>query len=175
MLKTVRIWTILSFALTFSFVASPQGNNSRIPRFEDYPSGEIFNGKPAPPNLARPGDRLFRTKIREGIAKGPNFAGHYSIADWGCGTSCVSIAVVDAKTGNSYSGPFGILGYGEALKYADTSENKFQPLSYNINSRLLIVRGCPEDVDKDCASYFWEWRESAFRLIRKIAAVPIQR
>jgi hypothetical protein len=114
---------------------------------------------------------LFRTRIREGAAKGPNFAGYYSIAEWGCGSSCVSIAVVDAKNGNVYAGPFGILGYGSVLRYADVAESNYEPLSYNLSSRLLIVRGCPED--KNCASYFYEWKGSTFRLLRKIAAAAI--
>ena len=56
-----------------------------------------FKGKPAPPKLVSPVDRLFRTMIRQGASKGPNFAGHYTIAEWGCGSSCVSIALMDAK------------------------------------------------------------------------------
>jgi hypothetical protein len=147
-------------------------NSARgYPTFNEYPAGKIFKGKPAPLKLDQPGDRLFRTKIREGAAAGPNFAGHLSIAEWGCGTSCVSIAVVDAETGKIYSGPFGILGYGSALTYADVVESNYEPLSYSLNSRLLIVRGCPEDAN--CASYFYEWRGSSFRLLRKIPAAPI--
>jgi hypothetical protein len=161
----------LPLAFALAVAAPPQSAGGRFPQFEDYPAREIFNGKPAPPKLLRPGDRLFRTRIREGAAKGPNFAGYYSIAEWGCGTSCVSIAVVNAKTGDVYSGPFGILGYGSVLKYADVSEDKYEPLSYKLNSRLLIVRGCPED--DNCASYFYEWKGSTFRLLRKITAVEI--
>jgi len=102
---------------------------------------------------------------------GPNFAGRLSIAEWGCGTSCVSIALVDAESGTVYPGPFGILGYGSVLAYADVPENEYEPLSYKLNSRLLIVRGCPED--QNCASYYYEWTGSALRLLRKIPAAPI--
>ena len=76
--------------LTVSIAAIVVGNEG-ITRFEDYPVTAIFKGTPALPKL-RLGDRLFRTRIRKGAAKGPNFAGHYTIADWGCGTRCVSIA-----------------------------------------------------------------------------------
>jgi hypothetical protein len=163
----------MPLALAMAVAARSQDTGSRIPRFEDYPLSEIFNEKPSPPKLLRPGERLFRTRIREGAAKGPNFAGHYSIAEWGCGSSCVSIAVVDAKTGHVYWGPFAILGYGGVLKYADVSQDDYQPLSYKLNSRLFVVRGCPED--ENCASYFYEWRRSTFRLLRKVPAVPIPR
>jgi hypothetical protein len=78
---------------------------------------------------------------------------------------------VNAKTGDVYSGPFGILGYGSVLKYADVPEDNYEPLSYKLNSRLLVVRGCPED--EHCASYFYLWKGSTFRLLRKITPVEI--
>ena len=164
---------ILSALVISTASLNGQGQKDLYPRLNDYPVADVFTGTPAQPKLLRRGDKLFRTMIREGAAKGPNFAGHYTIAEWGCGTSCVSIAVIDAKTGDVYSGPFGILGYSSNMKYADVSEAKFEPLSYNVYSRLLIVRGCPED--ENCGSFFYEWRTPRFRLIRKFSALPLQR
>jgi hypothetical protein len=102
------------FTLTVTIAAIVVGNE-RLPRFEDYPVTAIFKGTPAPPKL-RPGDRLFRTRIREGAAKGPNFAGHYTIAEWGCGMGCVSIAIVDASDGRIYDAPFTALAWGMPLR-----------------------------------------------------------
>ena len=144
------------------------------PRFEQYPATETFRGKPAPPILKTPGDRKFRTRIREGAAKGPNFAGHFTIVEWGCGTSCVSIAVVDAKTGEIGKPPFGILGYGYALTFADgkkTEDDDYEPLSYRRNSRLLVIRGCPED--QDCGVEYYRWDGARFILLKKGGAVPL--
>lgn len=140
--------------------------DERLPRFEDYPVTAIFKGTPAAPKL-RPGDRLFRTRIREGAARGPNFAGHYTIAEWGCGMGCVSIAIVDASDGRIYDAPFTALAWGKALM-----NGEFQPVDYKLNSRLLMVRGCPEE--ENCGSYFYEWTRSRFKLIRKVAALQVQ-
>jgi len=161
---------ILFFALTVAPWA--QRTTVSFPKFEDYPVTEVFRGAPAPPKLLRPGDRAFRTKIREGAANGPNFAGSYTIASWGCGSSCVSIAVVDARTGDVYSGPFDILGWGVALKYAGVPEDRYEPLSYELGSRLFMVRGCPED--GNCGSYFYEWEAPRFKLIGRVAATPLR-
>jgi hypothetical protein len=79
------------------------------------------------------------------------------------GSSCVSIDVVNAKTGDVNAGPFNILGYGAVLDYAD---GKDEPLSYKLDSRLLSVCGCPED--RNCAEYFYEWNGPGFRLVQKI-------
>jgi len=53
-----------------------------------------------------------------------------------------------------------------------SDDPKFQPLEYRLESRLLVARGCPEETA--CASYFWEWSGSEFKLIRKIPSVPLQ-
>jgi len=61
------------------------------PRFEDYPVSGIFAGKPAAPIPATAEQRLYRTRIREGVAlgmgvgrdgidqPGPNFAGQPAV------------------------------------------------------------------------------------------------
>ena len=145
-----------TFSLAFSCLLSAQ---AQVPRFEDYPEQEIFKGKPAPPKIVRPRDRLYRTRIREGAAQGPNFAGHYTVASWGCGAGCVSMVLVDAKTGIVYGAPFQDLAWGGP---AD------EPLEYKLTSTLIIVHGCPGE--KDCATYYYQWTGSAFKLLRKDTA-----
>src|ERR1700675_1351791 len=46
-----------------------------------------------------PTARMYRTVLRREIAKGPNFAGHYRVAVWGCGSSWSMFAVVNLNTG----------------------------------------------------------------------------
>jgi hypothetical protein len=41
-------------------------------------------------------------------ASGPNFAGHYTLARWGCGAGCVTVAVIDMTTGAVQFPPFSI-------------------------------------------------------------------
>ena len=92
----------------------------RLPRFEDYGVTEIFNGQPVPPLIEISVERMYRTRIRDGVTKGwgvhrdgkeqagPNFAGHYFVIQWGCGTSCLMMVIVDALTGKIYYLPLGI-------------------------------------------------------------------
>jgi hypothetical protein len=40
--------------------------------------------------------------------KGPNFGGHYFVVNWGCGTGCLMMVVVDAITGHVYPPPLSI-------------------------------------------------------------------
>jgi hypothetical protein len=65
---------------------------------------ETYNGQLAPPNIASdPNARGFRTMIRRGCtSQGVNFAGHYTVAEWGCGAMCSMLAVVDRIDGRVY-------------------------------------------------------------------------
>jgi hypothetical protein len=92
----------------------------------------------------------------------------------------VQIAIVDDETGVVYEGPFGslpkaLIGYGDALRYDRDAGGKPQwdELSYRLDSRLFIARGCPNDAN--CAAYFYEWTGSQFKLLRKFPATPIER
>jgi hypothetical protein len=139
-----------------------------LPRFADYPAPTHFTGRPAPPQLLTPSARLFRTRIRQAATQGPNFAGHYTIATWGCGSSCRSLALIDAKTGQVHPAPFSILGGYGLTSYPDETPSHAGPLQFQRQSRLLIARGCPEDTR--CGSYYYEWQAPHWKLLRSVPA-----
>ncbi len=158
-------------------LASPASAQAALPKFEDLPAPGAFHGKPAAPRLVRREDRAYRTAIRRGAAGGPNFAGHLTIASWGCGSGCISIALIDAKSGEIYHAPFETLGWGLPLarydgRYAPNEEG-FEPLTFHKDSNLLILRGCPEDVD--CATYAYAWTGAKLKLLKKVPAIEFGR
>ena len=155
--------TVLWAAMSM-MVAGPV--NDGIPAFRNYPSAAVFRGTRAPIILDSENQRKFRTRIVRASKRPPDFAGEFRIADWGCGTSCVSIAVINLSTGHVYDGPFSTLGYGSPRDY----EGGDDWLDYRLASRLLIARGCPED--RDCGTYYYEWRGNGFALLRKVPAPP---
>jgi hypothetical protein len=106
----VGIALTASVGLIAGFPADAAAENA-MPSFEQYrvPPSASFRGAPALPRFKTSGQRMFRTVIREATKKGPNFAGQYRIAEWGCGTGCEAIAIVDVKSGAIYDGPFGTL------------------------------------------------------------------
>ncbi len=133
----------------------------QLPTFDQFKVMEKFAGKPAPPILRTRWQQNFRTVIRDAAQEGPNFAGHYTLAEWGCGAGCVSMAVVDSKTGRTFEGPFRLLGFDLDYVYEGGEEQ----LEYRVDSRLVVARGCPEE--KDCGTYYYEWAGEQFKLIRK--------
>lgn len=80
-----------------------------ISKFEDY-QVEVYKGELAPPDFSsNPDAKRFITRITKACKEGVNFAGHYTLVTWGCGSPCQSGVVVDRKTGKIYG------GYGTSL------------------------------------------------------------
>jgi hypothetical protein len=111
------------------------------PSFGQYPfTGPKFSGKPAAPMLRTTYQRTFRAAIRNSAARGPNFAGRYTIAEWGCGAGCVSIVIVDAANGAVRPGPFRNLGWGDGWlsQTFHAPRPKHPRMARKIQSTLLI-------------------------------------
>lgn len=83
-----------------SSAAASASENTGLPRFEDYATTDTFRGSAAPVRIesARYG-RMFRTRLRAGARGGPNFAGAFAVVQWGCGSSCQIVSIVDARRG----------------------------------------------------------------------------
>jgi hypothetical protein len=168
--------------------ASPQAEVS-TPRFEDYPVTEIFNGIPAAPVLLTADQRLFRTRIREGVAKGtgvlrdgkeqpgPNFAGHYIVVAWACGSPCGMMAIVDAQTGKVYDPPIskGFLLPPLPETNPDNPE-EYVPwvadVAFRLSSSLMIVRANPDpSKGRTNFAHYFVWKDNQWNLIGR---TPLQ-
>ena len=112
---------------------------------------------------------MYRTMIRQETAKGPDFAGHYKVAEWGCGTACLQMAVVDTQSGHVYDGPVGIPPHGSF--FGPNVEEDKTGIFYSPNSSLFIVVGCPNY--KKCGSYYYNWNGTQFKLLRQIPMRPL--
>jgi hypothetical protein len=105
--------------------------------------------------------------------EGPNFAGHYTVTHWGCGSNCWSIAIIDARNGNVYF-PRGLpsLGVGIVLE----GDNDEKPLRFDLRSRLLIAEGFPffaERENLEGGRYYFKWENNRLRLIHMIRKDPV--
>jgi hypothetical protein len=92
--------------VTFEDAASPESPTAPrftelTPSFDDYAVVDTtFDGAPVPVDHASADyGEQFRTTLDSAAAAGPNFAGHFTVVTWGCGSACQVSAVVDAVTG----------------------------------------------------------------------------
>lgn len=161
--RTLMLLTVLILA-----VQPLWGQADDVPGFVDYPA-KVERPRAKAVNLSSHKDaRMFRTRLREGFREGPNFAGHYTIVIWGCGTACLSGAVIDMRTGRVYFPPE--LGGVAAISYEFE-----EALTFNEFSRLMVLRGIPgpngvESEDGEEGSYYYEWKNNRFRKIKFIKA-----
>lgn len=153
--------TILQL-ITVLFLLPPVGilaKQKPLPRFEHFRVSETFKGKPASVKLSSPRARMFRTMLGVNAKEGVNFAGHYIVATWGCGSDCHSLAVIDARTGNVYFTPSVLWVGGQPYQEEDR-------LQFRKDSRLLIVAGARND--EGGGRYFYVWKHNRLKLIRAV-------
>ena len=139
-----------------------------LPGFGDFAVEETFRGTPKVPLIESKGQRGYRTTIRNAAKEGPDFAGHYKVARAGCGSDCGVFFIVDVMTGRVYDLPFHVAAFPPIFVYQGGGAG----VDFRINSRLMILRGCPEETA--CATYAYEWTGSALKLLRKTPAVELR-
>ena len=126
------------------------GQNPQPYPFAQYPAPAPYKGKPAPPKLTTRSQREFRTVLRQGAQKGPNFAGHYTVVEWGCGSNCVVFAVVDAANGKVYD-----------RDMPPINDQYPCGLSYRLESRLFVVEKSSTP-NGNCEARLYTWNGSRF-------------
>jgi hypothetical protein len=121
--------------------------------------------------------KRYRAVLRQEIARGPNFAGHYRVAVWGCGMSCTMFAVINLNTGRvitpeQFSHTIGLWFGVDNQSLFPESPADYNLLAFTKDSRLLVVLG---DLDED------ESREGAFYFVldherlRLIHSTPVKK
>jgi hypothetical protein len=128
----------------------------RQPQFEDFPVSAAYEGPHAPVDLSsNPEAQTYRTRLREGAKKPPNFAGHYVMVEWGCGTECTVYMMVDVKNGRVFDAPQALMG--GVLR---------------LNSSLFMASA---DTNDSYASRFFHWNNGRFNLIYQQACKLVDR
>ena len=181
-----RVAFFLALAVTSLPLSVVGGAQPALPRFEDYPAIEMFDGVAKPPVLRLPAERLYRTRLGRGVANGegllgvheakspprPNFAGAYFAITWGCGSdACAALAVVDATTGRVFGPPPD--GNASASNFVATPITTGCPgIELRPNSRMIIVdqRGHTDTGQAVCRRSYYEWRDQRYSLIGKFEA-----
>lgn len=177
----------LSGALLAVAWVSAQPATPRQPRFEDYPATQIYKGKPAPPKIVTAEQRMYRTRIREGVEKGwgvlrdgeeqpgPNFAGDMIVVRWGCGSPCLMMAMVDAVTGDVHTLPLAMKDRSMhdtlALPWLriGNSVGGNPEVDFRQDSRLMVIKASP-DYFKEIPhsyAYYYLWRDHHWTLLRQ--------
>jgi len=95
----------------------------------------MYTGKLAEPDFTNnPKALRFKTRIKETCKKGINFAGHYTIVSYGCGTSCESYKIVDRINGKIINLP--TFGASASIEFQKDSKMVIHNVGW-INANLI--------------------------------------
>ncbi|WP_338665326.1 hypothetical protein VQH23_09155 [Pararoseomonas sp. SCSIO 73927] len=136
-----------------------------IPRFENFPATA---GPPArtAPLILTPPDRRYRTRLRAAAAERPNFAGHYVLTTWGCGTECVYGAAVNLRTGRVTFLPFTTCCFSEA------PEGTEEMVAFRQDSSLLVLLGMTDERGTDIGAHYYRIQGDRLVHLRSVPFPP---
>lgn len=98
---------------------------------------------------------MFITRIKEGCKDGINFAGHYTLIYWGCGTACQYGVIVDRKTGIIYD------GYTSSLGPEFKKESSY--ILFNIHVTDAKKALVPLDINPNVQIKLKVWKNNMFK------------
>jgi hypothetical protein len=161
-------------ATRFCFISANDLVDASAPRFEKYPVKPSPPSSPAKLNLqSNPIAKTYRTVIRQQMREGANFAGHYRVAVWGCGTSCAQFAVVNLNTGRviTTDGIHNVSGvYFAADEFLPNTESEGGGFRFRKDSRLLVLLGAMNEDDSREGVFYYALKDEKLQLLHKTLA-----
>lgn len=167
--KSMGTFFAIATAISISVVSACPAQDVYIPEFEEH---KVKVSKITPKKINFRGDPQpwkYRTRLREANKEGINFAGHYIIASWGCGTGCSIGAIIDAKTGEVFFPDELAGGFGIETGHPEESLDKYGNFEYKPESNLLVLNGWGGE--KNGVRYLL-WENNQFRL-KKFIPIPL--
>jgi hypothetical protein len=142
-----------------------QPSRTAAPRFEDYRVPTPIPARKARAEVANHAPD-FEKQIAQSAKEGPDFAGHFVVEQWTCGSLCTEFVIVNIKTLEIHRPKFSVSYMCPAVE----SEGE---LSYRLDSRLLVVNGAiethnskGEQIDGPCGKFYYEWDGRALKVIQ---------
>ena len=179
--RLMELSILVLLAASTAAAQAREATSSSAPQLRDYPVSEAFQGPPATPVFATAEQRRYRSRITNGVLKGegvwngswrnppiktsgPNFAGHYFVIRWGCGSDCLMMAIVDAETGKVYNSP--LTGAGTGL-YVSMDILGDREIDFDVHSSLMVLRNACKVARSECGVYYFNWHDDRFTLVKK--------
>jgi hypothetical protein len=157
--------------LTFSSIGFAQ---STTPTFTQY-AARVEKIRNVRVNLkSHKNANTYRTNLRNAAKQGVNFAGHYILTTWGCGTNCSVSAIIDARNGEVF---FPDQLEGSGFGFCELPDDT-EPIVYRADSRLLVLSGFKGgDLNLRagrCGIYYLEWTGTNFKQVKFVEKKRIE-
>jgi hypothetical protein len=161
----MRIRLVLLTALFLAFTSIGFAQSAK-PAFTQY-AAKVEKIRNIKVNLkSHKNANAYRTNLRNAAKEGVNFAGHYILTTWGCGTNCSESAIIDARNGRVFFPP---ILEGAGFGFCELPDDT-EPVVYKANSRLLVLSGFKggdlESNNTPCGIYYLEWTGTSFKQVK---------
>lgn len=160
MMRFIILYALVLTSFVPSAVIAKSGEI--IYQFDKYSEKVENSSRSVKVRIVTAKDRKYASVLREAASAKADFAGHYILASWGCGASCVVSAAIDTKDGSVHWFPYTVCCWR-----IDITE----PLEYKVNSKLLITHGKLNETGKDDDRYF-EFLNGRFGLLQRDGSMP---
>ena len=161
---SVSILGLLVVLVVFTISTAINRNNGRtksktdvacLEQIETQSKNEsvrIFEGTPETVDFTTmPEAQTFYTNITKAVASGSNFAGHFTLVHWGCGTDCFGYAVVNTET-------------GEVVAYSMANEN-YHLREYGLDEKVFVMEPVYANEERKFYKIIEEENRSSLELV----------
>jgi hypothetical protein len=174
MLTALRPIVMLGFAATFVTTFAQNTKTSELtrkalPRFEDFRVPTPIPSRQGPTYVANHVPD-FEKEILEVAKEGPDFAGHFVVERFTCGSACASFVIVNVGTSKIFYNHLNV-----AYSFCSWGYEPGAELMYRPDSRLLIVNGAIEtysptkgEVRGPCGHFYFLWDGHALKQIHSV-------
>ena len=87
---------------SLNIAANDESNQSTFPNFANYTVDQSDEVLSAIDFSSHPDASNFRTRLEYNLGETANFAGHYIVTSWGCGSMCQMVAVINVLDGDVF-------------------------------------------------------------------------
>src|SRR3984893_1822633 len=131
------------FFIAIALCGFTNAKADQVPKFSQFPAREYSRGPTGRLDLSDPHAYSYRTRLRQGAQQKANFAGHYTVVTWGCGTDCRAGAVIDEFTGHVV-----FLPTVDSYRMKHEMDSDFNPIVFRLDSRLIVFAGKLNEKDE---------------------------
>jgi hypothetical protein len=111
---------------------------------------------------SEPKAKRFQTRLGRSVGMKANFAGHYVLLTWGCGSLCETVALVDVRSGKVHFAPFST-SIGSDFRLDSALFVDSPP--YAIQEFIASKQDMQSQQLFKSRYYVWNEKDGAFRLI----------
>ena len=157
---------VLLIVTALVLVSGVYAQTGKLPKFGNYPAAAEKPRVKSVDFRRDPSASTFRTRLTGAFRRGVNFAGHYVLVGWGCGTGCTNGAIIEARNGRVIW-PEQL--YNLDATYGDSYSD--EQITFRKDSSLVVIHGIPGTKNetakaKPSGDYYYEWKNNRFKLLK---------